>query len=1104
MMVKPAKGRRRNKQMSQKLDQRIAITISEAGGTGARAFSCRILIGEDVVSEGQLTPVESQQVREMAAQYASLFRKGCAVREAQDYLSILGDGLFQLFFEKGWQDFKGRLSSGGDLIVASTSPDALQLPWEYLKFAGEAVGFSERFSIVRRPMAEAAQTASQIQSAKLEPGPLRVLFVACEPLDYALEEQGFLRTMEGRDAVLQIGDLGTFDELKMHAKTFRPHLVHLVGLAKISSGKALFVVQDEDGRSDAKTGTEVAEALKGCGVQCLIFGGCQNDHPESLDLLAMSAAEHLPLAVAWNGSAASAAAFYEALAQGKSIGEALGTARRDARDSCLKEGKVCALPILYSSTDQQRIFDADKTPGGATNWDTVRNVLEPLPGMAEGHAFNFVNRRRDLHRLLPAMQSGAARTIVITGKSGMGKSALATRLARQLALFGYSIIPVYSSRNNPLSAARFLEAVIGFLTRIGKPKEAQDLRDAKTPLADRLKSAQKLLNEGKYLILWDGLGLEEKTGRINDAELAAFYLQTLKGMESSRAIITCSALPADALTLPKRAWEWPLSGLAGSAFIKFLLLDEAVTERYRRGETGYEELFKLYSLAAGNPGLLAPATQAARIGDGIQSSDDIPKAGLSLLGPDLRLSLGRAAVFGIAVNSAGLAAAAGISESAADELAGKLQRLMLAYPVRKLLCVQPFLRPGFLEALLPEERVAAEKAAAVFLRDLAEEGQASMLGLSRLDALLEARGHYLAAGDTPNARTVTSRISSYLVRRGYYAEVIRQNLPILGMEKHPEPMNWIAQAFMELGNFSKAAEWYARALESGPDRIALQGLGMLLLRQGKNEQARESFCQAEEICRVEGDTAGVAAALQGLASIDLLQKDYDAAMEKMQKTLDILEKLGDLRSLSSTLQSMAMLDFNRGNLEAARTRLARVVALLSRIDDRPSMAEAQYALASIDFEKGDYDPAVEEFRQALQLKREIGELRGEAAILHNLGLIESQRGNKEAAWENFRGALHVYQDLCDKPGEAGAFFQLGALAVQMNKMPEGLRLMALAAVVLRSIKSDEVKNVEPMVERLAAKLSYSQEQFMVMVQEVLQSYLKDRGRGLVEKALAKK
>jgi hypothetical protein len=58
-------------------------------------------------------------------------------------------------------------------------------------------------------------------------------------------------------------------------------------------------------------------------------------------------------------------------------------------------------------------------------------------------------------------------------------------------------------------------------------------------------------------------------------------------------------------------------------------------------------------------------------------------------------------------------------------------------------------------------------------------------------------------------------------------------------------------------------------------------------------------------------------------------------------------------------------------------------------------------------------------------------------------------------------------------------------------------------VVLRSIKSDDVKNVEPLVERLAAQLNLTQEQFMLMVQEVLQSYVLDRGWGLVEKAWGK-
>ena len=72
-----------------------------------------------------------------------------------------------------------------------------------------------------------------------------------------------------------------------------------------------------------------------------------------------------------------------------------------------------------------------------------------------------------------------------------------------------------------------------------------------------------------------------------------------------------------------------------------------------------------------------------------------------------------------------------------------------------------------------------------------------------------------------------------------------------------------------------------------------------------------------------------------------------------------------------------------------------------------------------------------------------------------------------------------------------------------TRIQEGLRLMALAAIILRSIKSDEVKNVEPLVERLASKLGFTQEQFMIMVQEVLQSYVKDKGWGLVEKASGK-
>ena len=93
------------------------------------------------------------------------------------------------------------------------------------------------------------------------------------------------------------------------------------------------------------------------------------------------------------------------------------------------------------------------------------------------------------------------------------------------------------------------------------------------------------------------------------------------------------------------------------------------------------------------------------------------------------------------------------------------------------------LRASLLAALSSQEQRAAQKAAGDFLRDLAEAGRSAELGLSRLDVLLEARGHYLAAEDLNNAIAVTARISGYLQRRGYYSELIRLNQELLDLDR---------------------------------------------------------------------------------------------------------------------------------------------------------------------------------------------------------------------------------------------------------------------------------------------------------------------------------
>ncbi|MDD1723113.1 MAG: tetratricopeptide repeat protein, partial [Methanothrix sp.] len=388
---------------------------------------------------------------------------------------------------------------------------------------------------------------------------------------------------------------------------------------------------------------------------------------------------------------------------------------------------------------------------------------------------------------------------------------------------------------------------------------------------------------------------------------------------------------------------------------------------------------------------------------------------------------------------------------------------------------------------------------------LAEAGHSGELGLSRLDVLLEARGHYMAAEDWQTAAATTGRISSYLRRRGHYEEIIRLNRELLDQESHSlaGPAAWMGQAYLDQEDFKKAGQWYERAVKISPEPANYHGLGLSLMHQERYDQAKESLQKASDAYNEAGDLSGQAAVLSSLAAIDMKKGDTGAALEKMERIAGIMKQLGDLPGEAQALQETARLEMMASNFDSARQRLNRSLELLQSSGDSRSAAFALFNLASLDLERGDFQNAAEEYARALPLFRAMGDQAGVAAILHSRGLIQAQAGEKELAISSFKEALAINQELGDRAAEAGSFFQLGALAVQQDRMAEGLRLMALAAVVLRSIKSDEVKSVEPLVERLASQLNYSQEQFMVMVQEVLQVYAKDRGWGLVEKSSGK-
>lgn len=1113
----------------------VTLSISGTGTPALRTYSFEVMVdGQLAQSQQSLSPVDSQEVMEISRQYEHLFEKQCRPEAASDYLEVLGAGLFHLWFETAWGQIRAKTSGPGiELVISSDLTEILGLPWELVHPPdGEILGFDQSIGIRRSPLRLPVQAESP-SKAELPPGPLRVLFMACGPkqsMDCPSEEESLYRAVEGLRINLDCGDLGTFEELRRRIGEIRPQIVHLAGQAVSKEGSIYFAFEGKSGMPDLKSASDIMQILEGRDVQCLIMSGCQSKSLSFLESLCQDLARSgIPMAIAWPGSMAESPGLdlirelYQSLASSQTVSSALVSASQVVGKAYREHSGILAFPDLYSSTDQDLVFDAQKAPQVVS---PMRTEQDHLRGISDGYAEDFVNRRREQQRLLPALRDGTVRAVIITGPEGTGKSAMAAHLAKEMKESGFFLIPLQSSKDNPLITARLIEAcTTAFLMAEGRnrleddDRKADRFRDAAKLMGDpkssvdtRIREAISAMDLGRFCLVLDDFHANlDESGRIQDPEISKFYAHILNHLTNSRAIIVSQSLPEDIMTLPSRVWEHPLGGLFLADFLRHMLRDELTARRYGSGEIRYGQIRDLHAAVSGRPRCLYRLGRALGLGEKIK-----PGAGLcedaniflyGTLSPDSRQALSRAAAFNVPVNLSGMEAVTGMSFGVLESMALEWSGKGLAFWRDGLLAINSDLRLWLLGQISTEERAKAHRDAGDFLRDLSSQKRSGEIGISRLEGMLQARSQYLAAGHADRAIDATSRISGFLTRIGLFGDVKRLNQKILDSFGHPLAMAWMARACLEQGQYPEAQDLYQRCLEQASgdqDRAgALHGLAILDLRQGQYDLARKNFQGALEIFQRLGDDASAAAALQGLASIDMAQGQNQPARERLVKVLEMQEKLEDKSGQVATLHDLISLDLRQADYPAAREKLQRSLSIFDEIGDKAGQAGVLRNMAAIDLEKGDPDVARSEFQRSLEIRQKLNDRAGQAGILHSMGMIDLQTGDLQSAREKFVRSLKIYQELGDKPGEASAFFQLGVMAVQGKEPKDGMKLLALSGMLLKSADHPDFKAVEPVVDRLASQLRYSQDQFMRMIKEVSEAYRRDKASGLVEAAFKK-
>jgi DNA-binding SARP family transcriptional activator/tetratricopeptide (TPR) repeat protein len=689
-----------------------------------------------------------------------------------------------------------------------------------------------------------------------------------------------------------------------------------------------------------------------------------------------------------------------ALARGGRQAEAL-QAYQDARTRLAAELGIEPGPELQDL--HRRILTGDQdllagsTPGRAISGDvTAAGAPRQLPADTPA----FTGRQAELTRLVEL--AGAADggkgpgTVVISaidGMAGIGKTALAVRVAHRLAgRFGDGQLFIdlhgYTQGYPPRTAGQALETL---LRALGVPP-----RQIPGDAEERAALYRQRLAGTHTLIVLDNAAGEAQVRPLIPGVAGCLVLVTSR--RKLKALDDAHTVPLDVLPEPEAIAL--LRTVAGPG--RLAADDPAASEIACL--CGYLPLAVriaaalLRSRPAWSPDYLAGRLRAARSGLGAFSDGD----------RDL------AAIFAL-------------SSQALGSNQGRLYRYLGLLP-------GPVIDAYAAAALLDADPAAAEH----LLQDLADQNLLlePAAGRYRMHDLIRAHARGLAlSGPAAERETAISRLLDYYQHTAGRADAR------IARRARPGPAGPAPAHAPALPDADAARTWLRAertnlsaclryAIEHGQDDriVALAaGLASLLRTDGPWAQAMAAHAAAAAAAGRLGDRPGQAHALTELGNLRRLTGDYPGAERGLRAALELHREAGDKSGQAGALTELGSTKRISGDYPGADRSLQEAVGLYQEAGDKSGQARALTELGSVRAGFGQYQDAQRRLQQALGLYRETGSKQGQARALIELAEIQGLTGDHRGALRNAEAALEVSGELGDRLGQANAETVLGRM-----------------------------------------------------------------------------
>jgi DNA-binding SARP family transcriptional activator/tetratricopeptide (TPR) repeat protein len=657
----------------------------------------------------------------------------------------------------------------------------------------------------------------------------------------------------------------------------------------------------------------------------------------------------------------------------------------------------------------------------------------------------------EVQQLLEAEPATAIVISAIAGKAGVGKTALAVRVAHRLRprfADGQLYVNLRGAEGQALDPA---EVLAGFLRALGV--EGAVIADG---LEERVRLYRSRLGDRRVLVVLDNAASEAQvrpllpgspgcaalvTSRSWLSGLEAAHLRTLEVLQPDQAVellvkltgpARVAAEPQAAQAIVRLCGYLPLAvriagaKLASRPHWRLALLAERLADERRR----------LDELATGDLEVRASVALS------YQGRNQEERRLFRLLG--LLVAPSFPAWVAAALLKIEPAEAEGLLERLVDaqlvEAAGQDQAGQLRYRLHDLL------RLFATERLQDEEPARARRASLERLLD------DYLTVAERADALLDPSGlgHYgggPAAGRQVNhpAVAVVARdpLRWFDAERASLVAAVQQ----AGDAGLWEPTWRLAEM---LGSFLQLrARWddweqthslaLAAARRAGDHDAEGRILASLSDVHGYRYRADEAIVclhQSVEAFRETGNRRGELQSLFSLGSVDLRLGRLDAAAARFEESLAGFRELGWRSGEALVLYDVSELHRQQGRLQEATACLEQSLTLMGAIGDRSWEAPILRRLALTHGLQGRFGQALACLERSLALVRAAGDRQGEAHVLQGLGEVHCQQGCLEEAAGYLEGSLAFARATGDRAVEAYALYTLGEVRRQQGRLQQ--------------------------------------------------------------------